>query len=309
MADNVEMQGIEFQIVNDSSAASAGVEGLAKKLAELKASVSGSTTALSKVAAGIAGIKNAVNGVKTSNFESQMSRISASLAKLKAQTDNLKISSSIGNQLTEIGKAVRNIPDGSGSKLTQLAEGLTPLSTLEKASISSFITQLGKVPTVVESLGKTDMTKFSQQMKDLASAMKPLADEMNKATAGFSAFPSRIQRLIESTEQYGGTIQRATGQTNLLWKSLKGAASFYLYRKAYTGLASMLSTASKYTETINLFTASMGEYAKEAYDFAKKASDVMGIDISDWMQNQGVSTRSSPALEFPVKRLRLCPKT
>lgn len=288
MADNVEMQGIEFEIVNDSAAASAGVEALSKKLAELKTAISGSTTALSKVAAGITGIKNAVNGVKTSNFESQMSRISASLAKLKAQTDNLKISSSVGNQLTEIGKAVRNIPDGSGSKLTQLAEGLTPLSTLEKASISSFITQLGKVPTVVESLGKTDMTKFSQQMKDLASAMKPLADEMNKVSAGFSAFPSRIQRLIESTEQYGGTIQRATGQTNLLWKSLKGAASFYLYRKAYTGLASMLSTASKYTETINLFTASMGEYAKEAYDFAKKASDVMGIDISDWMQNQGV---------------------
>ena len=288
MADNVEMQGIEFEIVNDSAAASAGVEALSKKLAELKTAISGSTTALSKVAAGITGIKNAVNGVKTSNFESQMSRISASLAKLKAQTDNLKISSSIGNQLTEIGKAVRNIPDGSGSKLAQLAEGLTPLSTLEKASISSFITQLGKVPTVVESLGKTDMTKFSQQMKDLASAMKPLADEMNKVSAGFSAFPSRIQRLIESTEQYGGTIQRATEQTNLLWKPLKGAASFYLYRKAYTGLASMLNTASKYTETINLFTASMGEYAKEAYDFAKKASDVMGIDISDWMQNQGV---------------------
>lgn len=30
MADNVEMQGIEFQIVNDSAAASAGVEVLAK---------------------------------------------------------------------------------------------------------------------------------------------------------------------------------------------------------------------------------------------------------------------------------------
>lgn len=288
MADNVEMQGIEFEIVNDSAAASAGVEALSKKLAELKTAISGSTTALSKVAAGIAGIKNAVNGVKTSNFESQMSRISASLAKLKAQTDNLKISSSIGNQLTEIVKAVRNIPDGSSGKLTQLAEGLTPLSTLGKASISSFITQLGKVPTVVESLDKTDMTKFSQQMKDLASAMKPLADEMSRVSAGFSAFPSRIQRLIESTEHYGGTIQRATEQTNLLWKSLKGAVAFTLYRKAYTGLASMLNTASKYTETINLFTASMGEYAKEAYDFAKKASDVMGIDISDWMQNQGV---------------------
>lgn len=288
MADNVEMQGIEFQIVNDSSAASAGVEVLAKKLAELKASISGSTTALSKVAAGIANIKNAVNGVKTSNFESQMSRISASLAKLKAQTDNLKISSSIGNQLTEIGKAVKDIPDGSSSKLTQLAEGLTPLSTLGKASISSFITQLGKVPTVVESLDKTDMTKFSQQMKDLASAMKPLADEMSRVSAGFSAFPSRIQALIASTEQYSNTVQRAAGRTSSWGISLKSVFSMALYRAAYKELADLIYKASQYTETINLFTASMGGYAKEAFDYAQKVSDVVGIDISEWMQNQGV---------------------
>lgn len=288
MADNVEMQGIEFQIVNDSSAASAGVEVLAKKLAELKASVSGSTTALSKVAAGIAGIKNAVNGVKTSNFESQMSRISASLAKLKAQTDNLKISSSIGNQLTEIGKAVRDIPDGSSSKLTQLAEGLTPLSTLGKASLSSFITQLGKIPTVVESLDKTDMAKFTQQMKDLAAAMKPLADEMSQVAAGFSAFPSRIQALIASTEQYSSTVQRAAGRTSSWGISLKSVFSMALYRAAYKKIADLIYKASQYTETINLFTASMGGYAKEAFDYAQKVSDVIGIDISEWMQNQGV---------------------
>lgn len=287
MADNVEMQGVEFQIVNDSAAASAGVEVLAKKLAELKTAISGSTTALSKVAAGIAGIKNAVNGVSVSGFESKMSRISASLAKLKTQTDNLKISASIGNQLTSIGNAVNALPD-SYDKVAQLADSLKPLSELGKSNLSSFITQLGKIPTVVTDLSQLDMAKFTQQMKDLAAAMKPLADEMNKVSAGFSAFPSRIQRLITSADQYSSATQRAAGQTNSFGNALKGAVSFALYRKAYTGLASMLNTASKYTETINLFTASMGEYAKEAYDFARKASDVMGIDISDWMQNQGV---------------------
>lgn len=287
MAD-VEMQGIEFQIVNDSAAASAGVEVLARKLAELKTAISGSTTALSKVAAGISGIKNAVNGVSVSGFESKMSRISASLSKLKTQTDNLKISASIGNQLTEIGNAVKELPDAPGDKLSQLDSSLKPLSELGKANLSSFITQLGKVPKLVESLSKTDLTKFSQQMQDLAAAMKPLAEEMSQVSAGFSAFPSRIQRLISSTDQYSGTVQRAAGQTNSFGNALKGIVSFALYRKAYKAIASMLLNASKYTETVNLFTASMGEYAKESYDFAKKASDVMGIDLSEWMQNQGV---------------------
>lgn len=287
MAD-VEMQGIEFEIVNDSAAASAGVEVLARKLAELKTAISGSTTALSKVAAGIADIKNAVSGVKTSNFESQIRRISESLAKLKAQTDNLKISVSIGNQLTEIGKAVKGIPDGSGSKLTQLADGLKPLSELGKANLSSFITQLGKIPTVVTNLSQLDMAKFSQQMKDLASAMKPLADEMSRVSAGFSAFPSRIQQLISSTQQYSSTVQQAAQRTSSLDNVLKSIFSMALYRAAYKKFAELIYKASQYTETINLFTASMGEYAKEAFDYAQKVSDVVGIDVSEWMQNQGV---------------------
>lgn len=286
MAD-VEMQGIEFQIVNDSAAASAGVEALARKLAELKTAISGSTTALSKVAAGIAQIKNAVNGVSVSGFESKMSRISASLSKLKTQTDNLKISASIGNQLTSIGNAVNALPD-SYDKVAQLADSLKPLSELGKSNLSSFITQLGKIPTVVTDLSQLDMAKFTQQMKDLAAAMKPLAEEMSQVSAGFSAFPSRIQRLISSTQQYNNTVRSAAGQTNSFRNALKGIVSFALYRKAYKAIASMLLNASKYTETVNLFTASMGQYAKEAYDFAKKASDVMGIDLSEWMQNQGV---------------------
>ena len=87
MADNVEMQGIEFEIVNDSAAAAAGIEVLAKKLSELKSAISGSTTALSKVAAGISQIKNAVNNMNTGDFASKMNRISDSLARLKEKTD------------------------------------------------------------------------------------------------------------------------------------------------------------------------------------------------------------------------------
>jgi len=286
MADNVEMQGIEFEIVNDSAAASAGVEVLAKKLAELKTAISGSTTALSKVAAGIAGIKNAVNGVSVSGFESKMSRISASLAKLKTQTDNLKISASIGNQLTSIGDAVKALPD-SYDKVAQLADSLKPLSELGKSNLSSFISQLGKIPTVVADLGQLDMAKFAQQMKDLAAAMKPLADEMSQVAAGFSAFPSRIQRLIASTQQYSNTVRSAAGHTNSWLDAIKKVFSIAAVRTIGLKFGKLIADTTKYTETINMFTASMGEYAKEAYDFAKKASDVLGIDISEWMQNQG----------------------
>lgn len=288
MADNVEMQGIEFQIVNDSAAASAGVEVLAKKLTELKTSISGSTTALSKVAAGISQIKNAVNNMNTGDFANKINRISSSLGNLKDQTDSLKISASIGNQLAAINQAITNLPDTPGEKLRNLASGLQPLSELGRSNMTSFINQLKKLPEVIQELEKADIDKFTQQMKDLASAMKPFADEMNKVSSGFSAFPSRIQRLITSTEQYNGTVRRATTSTNA-WNSALKAISFAgIYRAAAKLLGIAIAKSSQYTEDLNLFTVSMGKYAEEAYNYAQKVSDVMGIDPAEWMRNQGV---------------------
>lgn len=288
MADNVEMQGIEFQIVNDSAAASAGVEVLAKKLTELKTSISGSTTALSKVAAGISQIKNAVNNMNTGDFANKMNRISSSLSNLKAQTDSLKISSSIGNQLSAINQAITNLPDNPGEKLRNLASGLQPLSELGRSNMTSFINQLKKLPEVITDLEKADIGKFTQQMKDLASAMKPFADEMNKVSSGFSAFPSRIQRLITSTEQYNGTVRRATTSTNAWNSALKAISFVAIYRAAAKLLGIAITKSSQYTEDLNLFTVSMGEYAEEAYNYSQKVSEVMGIDPAEWMRNQGV---------------------
>ena len=288
MADNVEMQGIEFQIVNDSAAASAGVEVLAKKLTELKTSISGSTTALSKVAAGISQIKNAVNNMNTGDFANKMNRISSSLSNLKAQTDSLKISSSIGNQLSAINQAITNLPDTPGEKLRNLASGLQPLSELGRSNMTSFINQLKKLPEVITDLEKADIGKFTQQMKDLASAMKPFADEMNKVSSGFSAFPSRIQRLITSTEQYNGTVRRATTSTNAWSSALKGLSFAVVYRAATKLISNAILKASDYQETLAMFQVSMGEYAEEAYNYAQRVNEVMGINPAEWMKNQGV---------------------
>lgn len=288
MADTVEMQGIEFQIVNDSSAASAGVEQLTKKLAALKSSISGSTTALSKVASGISAIKNAVNNMNTGDFASKMNRISDSLSRLKGQTDSLKISSSIGNQLTAISQAVKSLPDAPGDKLKNLAEGLQPLSTLGKSNMTTFINQLKKLPEVIQKLEKADIDKFTQQMKDLASAMKPFADEMNKVASGFSAFPSKIQKLINSTEEYNNAVGKATNKTSAWEKAIKKLSFVAVYRAAVKFLGNVINKASEYQEDLNLFTVSMGEYAEEAYNYAQKVSEVVGIDPAEWMRNQGV---------------------
>ena len=288
MADSVEMQGIEFQIVNDSTGAAAGIEVLAKKLSELKSAISGSSTALSKVADGVSQINNAVNGMNTGDFANKMGRISTALGNLKTQTDSLKISSSIGNQLSEINRAIAALPDDPGGKLGNLANALRPLSELERANMTSFINQLKKLPDVIAELEKADIDKFTEQMRALADAMKPFADEMNKVAAGFSAFPSKIQKLIQSTESYNNVTKKATANTSSWDRAMKGLSFIAIYRAAVKLLGSAIGKASEYTEDMNLFTVSMGQYAEEAYDYAQKVSETVGIDPAEWMRNQGV---------------------
>lgn len=287
-ADNVEMQGIEFEIINDSNAAVAGIHDLADSLRELKTAISGSTTSLAKVAAGISQIKDAVNGMKVGDFANKMNHISDSLSWLKSQTDGLKISSSIGSQLTAISQAVDSLPDTPGDKLKNLADGLQPLSSLGKSNMTTFINQLKKLPEVIQELEKADIDKFTKQMKDLASAMKPFADEMNKVSSGFSAFPSRIQRLITSTEQYNGTVRRATSNTNAFGKALKGLSILAIAKSLSKAFSNAIIRSSDYQETLAMFQASMGEYAEEAYNYAQKVKEVMGINPAEWMKNQGV---------------------
>lgn len=287
-ADNVEMQGIEFQIVNDSAAAARGLDELAKKLSALRAATSGASTSLSKVASGISAIKNALNGMNTGDFTSKMNRVSAALGNLKTQTENLKISSTIGKQLAEINSAVNAIPDDPSGKLNNLASGLRPLAALGRAQLTSFISQLKKLPELITDLESADIDKFSDQMNDLAAAIRPLADEMNRVAAGFSALPSRIRNAVSAIDAYNSTANKATTHSGRLGNAFNRLFSLATVKRLGKLLGQAISKASEYTETLNLFAVSMGKYGEEAYNYAQKVSEIMGIDPAEWMQNQGV---------------------
>lgn len=46
------------------------------------------------------------------------------------------------------------------------------------------------------------------------------------------------------------------------------------------------NAATGYFETVNYFNIAMGQYSEQAYDYAQKVSDVLGIDEDQWMNNQ-----------------------
>ena len=290
MADNVEIQGLEFQIVNDSTQTEQGLEALRNTLGRLRTACGSTATGLSGTAKSVRELKNALQGLNSGDVQQKITRIASALNAL-GQVSNVKISSSVANQLTAISGAIDNLKWTDGDKLTALADGLRPLSELGKSNLTTFINQLGKLPTVIEELEKADIDKFTRQMTDLAAAMKPFADEMQKVSNGFSAFPSRIQRLITSTERYSSTVRRATTHTGLFGKALGGlkfAVVWQMARRVGSMLGTVITESNEYQENMNLFTVAMGEYAESALEYGETVSEVLGIDLSDWIRNQGV---------------------
>lgn len=287
MADNVEIQGLEFQIVDDSSQAVKGLEALTNTLNRLKTATRGGSDGLSKTAQSIRELSNSLKGLNSGDASQKINRLATALSTF----GNLSDFRSTVNSLTKLNTALGSLKWTDGDKLASLANGLQPLSELGRSRLTSFINQLGKLPTVIEELEKADIDKFTRQMTDLAAAMKPFADEMQKVSNGFSAFPSRIQKLITTTEQYNNTVRKATTHTGLFGKALGGlkfAVVWQMARRVSSMLGTVITKSNEFQENMNLFTVAMGNYAESALQYGETVSEVLGIDLSDWIRNQGV---------------------
>lgn len=290
MADNVEIQGLEFQIQENSEGAVSGINNLKKALSGLKGATGASVTGLNATSKSIRELKNALSGLNSGDVSKKLTQIATGLKALES-AKNIKISSSIANQLNALNAALANVRWTDGDKLRTLADGLRPLSELGKANMTTFINQLKKLPTVIEELEKADIDKFTQQMKELAAAMKPFADEMQKVSNGFSAFPSRIQRLIRSTEQYNGTVRRATNNTSA-WSSamtgIKLSAVVYSVRRVASAVAQYMYEASEWEGIMYRFGRAFGEEAEANYQWIKRLNSELQINVQQFMQYSSI---------------------
>ena len=176
----------------------------------------------------------------------------------------------------------------SGVKKTMgdIVDSLSPLSKLSKSNLSSFITPLEKLPKVFGELNKINMGDFSAKMQELATSIKPLADEMQKVANGFSAFPTKIQKLLNATDKIPASNNKASVSFTDLYHTMNIAKQAFV--KIGKAIFSAIRKSSDYVENVNLFTIAMGEYASGAKGYAEEVGEAMGIDPGEWMRNQGV---------------------
>ena len=178
----------------------------------------------------------------------------------------------------------------SEENMRALASALNVLGDVKTSEgLKTTLTQLNRIPKIMEALDSAGLEKFANQMKEVASAMKPLADEMDKIARGFDKFPAKITSTISAIDKMSTTAKRSSSVFGTFNSSFAKFGLFYLsFDKVVDVLSDALNESNAYVENLNLFTVSMGEYAEEAKQYAETVQDALGIDSSEWMRNQAV---------------------
>lgn len=282
MADgnSVTIESLELQVSSNAAQASDGLEKLEATLSKLKFATKG--LGLGSIANQLGKISSASKGVSGSARDNL-----TGLAKAIKLLDGVKISSTVSKQITEISNALKGADFSSGAdKMGELVSSLSPLAEMPKSNLSSYANALIKLPKALAGLDDSSISKMADKMQKLAIAVKPLGDEMQKVANGFSAFPTKIQRLIASTDKLALSNNRASTSYINLYAKLKMAVS--AVRQIGSKIAGAIKETNDYIENINLFNVAKGAYATEAREYAETVGELMGIDPSEWMRNQGV---------------------
>ena len=280
---NTTIEQLELQVQSSSTSAEKGIDALSASLSKLKNAVKGGV-GLNAVATQLNNINAALNGM-SGDSPQKLSKLADSLQKL-SNIGNLKISSSISNQIRNIGSAVSSLDGVSFSNIRDLASALAPLSNLGKNNLTSFVTQLKKIPEVVKELDATTISQFTAKIQQLVSALSPLATQLNTISNAFSRLPAQIRQTTTATNALNTANNTASKGYMNLWA--KARMAYNVIRGASHLIASCITESNSYIENINLFTASMGKFAEEAKSYAETVGEVMGIDPGQFMRYQGV---------------------
>ena len=278
------IESLELEVKSGATSAVSGIDALSASLSRLKNATRGGV--------GLNGVANQVRNLNTalqsmdSSSSDKIDKLANSLSKLKG-LGSIKISSSIGNQLKNIGSAASSLNGADFSGIGKLASALQPLSNIGKASgLQSTITQLQKLPQLAQTLNGVNWATLTSQLQQLSNALAPLANQLNTISNAFNRLPANIRRLVTATDQIERANNRASTSYVNLWA--KARMAYNAVRTGARVIASWITESNSYIENLNLFTASMGEYAAEAQRYAEQVGEIMGIDPGEWMRNQGV---------------------
>ena len=123
-------------------------------------------------------------------------------------------------------------------------------------------------------------------VRELTSELKNLKATLKEVGKGSTDIDVKIRKSGEAAEKSAKGFDKMA--TKVGTTAIKLTALLVGLRKFATLISNGILESMEYTETLNLFTVSMGEYADSAKKYAEYAGEALGIDPAEFMRNQAM---------------------
>ena len=202
------------------------------------------------------------------------------LDKLRTSLQNvLKESDKFSKLKTDISGATKNVRDNAGTKASSSNNGY-----------GSYHEQLYKLG--IGDLGDSNYAKLKSTVQTTNSEISKFVTKNNEIVTVSKSVKNGVDNVKVSVKTLGTESKNTTG----LWSALTSefAKSVAKISAVYVGLRKLASVIAKYTkeaanyeESLNLFTVTMGENAKQGLEWVTKFSDALYLDPAGVMQYMG----------------------
>lgn len=214
------------------------------------------------------------------------------LAKALERLNGASKVTKIVNSLGKLNTALAGLRSNSGvmGQLSALSKSLARLAALPKLTgLQSAITQLRRLPEIMSSLDDAALATFTLRLRQLSNALAPLSLQLSAVGTAFNRLPANIKRVVTATNQL--TTATHAHANSLDHQGLNLMAAFHnlqdllsIIHMVGDAFAGLMSDAIEWDGIQFRFGRAFGEDAEEVYAYAQKVSDVLKINIQQFMQ-------------------------
>lgn len=268
------MEQLEIQINSSSTNAVEGISKLSRSLNRLNAVLKSSFDT-----------SNVVQGIQTLN--AGLKQLDGSAAdKLRNIAESLKALKSVGTVTVSITNG-----DSDVNKLRVEVESLRQSMGNLTETLNTTSTAASRTNSSLTALS-TGVSAAKTSQSSLSASSIQSATGMNRMSAGalsLRAVLSSLKKSIQGVADSNNNMSNSSGKASMSYTELLSKCSIWIaaFKAIKQTIGSFIDQSNQYVEDLNLFTASMGEYAGEAQKFAERASEVLGIDPGEFMRNEG----------------------
>jgi hypothetical protein len=145
-------------------------------------------------------------------------------------------------------------------------------------AIDTLIGRLEDLQGKLNGLGSSGKSA-ANGIKSVGDSIKKTGDNAKNAEKGLKGFVLQVANGEKPMKKFTDQLSNKIQKFRTLYGAFKSLANI---------AAGWFTESNNYIETLNLFNVTMGDGATAAYEYAENVQKLVGIDIAEWMQYQGV---------------------